>query len=581
MVSSYVDLFLTIIPSFLVIYLGIITYLHDRRNVTNILFALITLDTVFWSIANYVSISATDNTQILLWSRMTLFFAVPHVILFVAFIFNFPETKIRDHRLLIFLLTTMILVMATTISPFVFSGIDMSTGKAIPQAGPLIPLFAIVVLGSLLSGLFILIKKYRVAKVEEKIKWRSMMIGTCLSYFLIILTNFLFVNLYQETSYLRFGPIFMLPTIIGLGYSILKYNLMNIKSIATEVLTLIILSVSMFEVIVAQNSQELILKIILFVFYLIFSILIIRSVLNEVAQREYIEKLAGDLALTNDQLKSANEKLKELDRQKTEFVSIASHQLRSPLTAIKGYTSMLLEGSFGPIEDKAREAINRVYESSLKLVTVIEDFLNITRIELGKMKYELSVFDLGQIAETVTKDQAPNVEKKGLTLELEGNTGDHQISADSGKITQVISNLIDNSIKYTPARTDSQGGSAGNVKIKIENIPAGKSKTKENVRLTISDTGIGIDPATLKKLFDKFVRADDAGKTNISGTGLGLYVARQIVESLGGKIWAESEGKGKGSRFIIEFPRSKGEVTVSDHKIEAYTQADISAKIKS
>jgi signal transduction histidine kinase len=92
-------------------------------------------------------------------------------------------------------------------------------------------------------------------------------------------------------------------------------------------------------------------------------------------------------------------------------------------------------------------------------------------------------------------------------------------------------------------------------------LSTGRSKIKENVRVTITDTGIGIDPATLTKLFDKFVRADDAGKTNISGTGLGLYVAKQIVDSLGGKIWAESEGRGKGSRFIVEFPHSKDKIS--------------------
>lgn len=237
---------------------------------------------------------------------------------------------------------------------------------------------------------------------------------------------------------------------------------------------------------------------------------------------------------------------------------------------------MLLEGSFGPIEDKARGAIDRIFDSSQKLVNVIEDFLNITRIELGRMKYEVSVFDLSKLAETVMTDQRPNVEKKGLAISLEATPGDYQISADSGKVTQVISNVIDNSIKYTPARTGGQGGPTGWIKIKLENMKRGKgSKGKEVVRLTIADSGVGLEPATLKKLFNKFVRATDAGKTNITGTGLGLYVAKQIVEGLGGKIWAESEGKGKGSQFIVEFPHSDGKATTTKTKVEAYTKADL------
>ena len=146
-----------------------------------------------------------------------------------------------------------------------------------------------------------------------------------------------------------------------------------------------------------------------------------------------------------------------------------------------------------------------------------------------------------------------------------GDTGNHQISADSGKVTQVISNIVDNSIKYTPS---------GEITVKVVNL--GSASTKETVRLTVSDTGVGIDPRNIRQLFEKFLRADDAGKTNITGTGLGLYVAKQIVEGLGGKIWAESEGKGKGSHFIVEFPRSDKVVPANTpHQIEAYTRENL------
>ena len=237
---------------------------------------------------------------------------------------------------------------------------------------------------------------------------------------------------------------------------------------------------------------------------------------------------------------------------------------------------MLLEGSYGPVEDRAREAISRIFRSSQKLMSVIEDFLNITRIELGRMKYEISTLDLGKITQTVIKDQELNAQDKGLTFEFQSGAGDHQIAADSGKITQVISNIIDNSIKYTPARIDSQGGPSGKIKVKVENLPVGKSRTKELVRLIVSDDGVGIDPATMPELFKKFLRADDAGKTNITGTGLGLYVAKQIVSGLGGKIWAESAGKGQGSSFIIEFPQAKGpKIIATKAKVEAYTKANL------
>lgn len=287
--------------------------------------------------------------------------------------------------------------------------------------------------------------------------------------------------------------------------------------------------------------------------------------MKEVLQREKIEKLAGELSKANTKLQIANEKLKELDKMKTEFVSIASHQLRSPLTAIKGYSSLLLEGSLGPISEKARGGIENIFESSEKLVKVVEDFLNITRIELGRMKYDISVFDLGELAKTIIKEQEPTIKKRGLAIEYQSDDKAHQISADQGKVAQVVSNLLDNAIKYTPS---------GWIKIKAENLPPKGKAGKEMVRLSIADSGVGLTKENLDKLFNKFVRADDAGKINVTGTGLGLYVAKQMVEGMAGKVWVESAGVNQGSTFFVEFAHSNEPVVNKSYsgKMEFYSK---------
>ena len=542
---DYINLFSTIIPAFLIIYLGILVYFHGRKSATNILFSLISLSTLLWSIANYISVT-TQGDGILFWTRMVLFFAVPHAILFLAFIYNFPQKQIVSKGFLLLLLVVMVPTMTATVSPYVFSSIDISSGKVLPQPGSLMPLFAIVVLVSLLFGLFIITKKYIYAKDQEKTQWRMMLIGTCLSYALIILTNFVLVVFYQNTSFIRFGPLFMIPTILGMGYAVLRYKLLDIKAVATEILTLIILSISMFDVYLAKTNSEMVLKIVLFIFYLTFGVLIIRSVLKEVSQREKIEKLALELEKTNTELETVNAKLKELDKQKTEFVSIASHQLRSPLTAIKGYSSMLLEGSFGKLSAKSREAVQIVFESSQKLVGVIEDFLNITRIELGKMKYEMSVLDMSKMVESTINELKPSISRRGLTISFSAEGGPFNILGDPSKLNQVFLNVIDNAIKYTEK---------GDIAVSISRRQEGG---KNLIRFESKDTGVGIDADNLPKLFEKFIRADGAGKTNISGTGLGLFVAKQIVEAHNGKIWAESTGKGHGSTFVVELEEKKG-----------------------
>ncbi|MEK7584995.1 MAG: HAMP domain-containing sensor histidine kinase, partial [Patescibacteria group bacterium] len=262
-------------------------------------------------------------------------------------------------------------------------------------------------------------------------------------------------------------------------------------------------------------------------FVLFFGILLIKSVLREVSQREKIENLATQLAVTNDELKTANAKLQELDKMKTEFVSMATHQLRSPLTAIKGYASLILEKSFGEVEEKVRGAVDVIFQSSQKLVHVIEDFLNITRIELGTMKYEQIEFDFKQMAEVVAKELKVNVEKKGLKFDFEAEEGDYKLAGDSGKLAQVVGNLIDNAIKYTP--TAAAAGGANWIKVALAHVGS-------KIRLTVSDSGAGIPAEVIPKLFQKFIRAEGAGKLNITGTRLGLYVAKQIVEGHGGKI---------------------------------------------
>lgn len=251
--------------------------------------------------------------------------------------------------------------------------------------------------------------------------------------------------------------------------------------------------------------------------------------------------VALDKAVLYQQILIANEKLKELDKQKTEFVSMASHQLRSPLTAIKGYSSMLLEGSFGELSEKSKEAVDRIFDSSQRLVMVIEDFLNITRIELGKMKYDMVDLDLRDLAEKMTAEMTPTANKKGLEIAFESNGKDFIMLGDIGKVSQIITNLIDNSIKYTPK---------GSVTVSV-------SGNGEKIRFMVSDTGVGLEAGQIPKLFRKFVRANDAGKVNYSGTGLGLYVVKQMAEAHNGSVWAESDGIGKGSRFIVEFSAKK------------------------
>jgi len=387
----------------------------------------------------------------------------------------------------------------------------------------------------------VIVSRYRKAKPLLRKQIVPLGVGMLLFLLSFFATGYLAsaIDNFELEQYGLFG---MLIFMGFLAYLIVQFKAFNIKLLATQALVVGLIILIASEFFFVRNPVNIVLTGITLIIAIGFGYMLVKSVKGEVAQRERIERLAGDLAKANDSLFAANLKLKELDRQKTEFVSIASHQLRSPLTAIKGYTSMILEGSYGAVAEKMHQPLQNIFESSQRLVVVIEDFLNITRIELGRMKYEFANLNFKELAEKVVNDQQTAAKQKGLTLSFVAEGGEYVVTADSGKLSQVISNLIDNAIKYTPT---------GTIEVKVSD---GEGK----VRIAIKDSGVGLTKDMMPKLFEKFVRADDAGKVNYSGTGLGLYVAKQMVEAHKGKIWAESEGAGKGSTFIVELPAKKG-----------------------
>lgn len=251
-------------------------------------------------------------------------------------------------------------------------------------------------------------------------------------------------------------------------------------------------------------------------------------------------QLFRQLEKTNTELRDANFYLQKLDKAKSEFLSIASHQLRTPLTGIKGYLSMILEGDFGKVEPEVKKVVQEVFESSNRLTRLVNVFLNVSRIESGRFQVDKIKFSLGDLVEQVTKELNSAAMRKNLILTFKkSKTKLPDIMADKDKIKDVLLNLVDNSIKYTPT---------GKIDVTIEKLEDNKLK------VMVADTGVGIDPEEATKLFAKFSRGDGIAQVDTTGSGLGLYIAKKIVEAHGGKIWAESDGKGKGSRFIFELP---------------------------
>lgn len=231
------------------------------------------------------------------------------------------------------------------------------------------------------------------------------------------------------------------------------------------------------------------------------------------------------------------EKLKKTNEQKDEFVSLATHQIRSPLGAIRGYISLIIEGDYGVVSEELYEPLNIILKSVDTLGKTVNDFLDLSRIDQGEMRYYKKDFDLTQLANEVVNEMKKGIIDTGLDLKINISTEPLIVHGDKTKLKHVLLNLLDNASKYTKT---------GFIKINLHR------KNNDKVVFSIKDSGVGIKPKTMPLLFQKFSRCAEASQTNILGTGLGLYIAKKMLEAQNGRIWAESEGENKGSQFYVE-----------------------------
>lgn len=336
-----------------------------------------------------------------------------------------------------------------------------------------------------------------------------------------------------DWSVAQYG-LFGLPILLGfLVYIVVRFHAFNTKLIGAEalVLSLWILLFSLLFLQTINSARPIILVTLILFGFLGYNL--VRSVRMEVEQREQIESLV-------ENLKSANDRLRNLDQLKTEFVSIASHQMRSPLTAITGYSSLIMEGSFGPISGKVREAVGKIFRSGKQMSVAVDDFLNVTRIEQGRMKYNFQTFDLTPFVVTMIEDMKLAAQEKHLDLQCKVEQKSLIVNADQGKLKQVLTNLIDNAIKYTQK---------GMITVTLR-------KEDDKAIVSVADSGIGIPESDLADLFTKFSRASNANSANVQGTGLGLYIAMQLISAHKGRIWVDTK-EGKGSTFSFELPLAK------------------------
>ncbi len=244
------------------------------------------------------------------------------------------------------------------------------------------------------------------------------------------------------------------------------------------------------------------------------------------------------------QVQRSNSKLEKLDETKDEFISMASHQLRTPLTSVKGYLSMVLEGDAGEISDMQRKLLDQAFVSSQRMVYLIADLLNLSRLKTGKFIIDAVPCNLAKVIEEEIGQLKESAAGRNLKLSFDKPLDFPTVMLDETKIRQVIMNFTDNAIYYTPT--------GGEIELKLED-------TGKTIEFTVNDNGIGIPKKEQTHLFTKFFRAGNAQKARPDGTGLGLFMVKKVIIAQGGSIIFKSQ-ENVGSTFGFAFEKSKLEV---------------------
>ena len=278
---------------------------------------------------------------------------------------------------------------------------------------------------------------------------------------------------------------------------------------------------------------------------------------SEVKERKRIEQ----------ELKQAKEIADVANRAKSDFLANISHELRTPLTHIIGFTELILGKRFGDLNSAQEENLTDVVQSSNHLLSLINDILDLAKVESGKLELTPTAVDLKKLLENSLVTVKEKAAKHGVELSSHFDSIPESIKADERKLKQILYNLLSNAVKFT-----STGGSITLTANRLKHT-GGRLRTRENkeiislkksnripvtgtyfVEISVTDTGIGLKKSDLLRIFNPFEQIDSSANRNVQGTGLGLSLTKNLVELHGGKIWAESAGEGKGSVFTIVIP---------------------------
>lgn len=412
------------------------------------------------------------------------------------------------------------------LTSFVVVGIRFVEGAISIEYGPAMWPFLAIISLTVLATAFVFYRSLLLLPPKQKLQLQYVGVGLSIFYIANLIFNISLPIFLDIVRWYWIGDYSTLAVLGLTGYAIVRENLFGMRIVLTALLVALIAIVLAADAVVFTETPFLrIAKGMALLLFLYFGYMLVQSVHREIEQREELQDIAAELRRASD--------------AKTEFISIVSHQLRSPLNATKGYLSLLRDGTYGELAEPMQRPIERLYRSNERLIRLVNDLLGVSRIQMGRIELEVGPVDMCKVADSVVDEFSMAAEERGIRLFATcPEAGVPVFRGDRQKLRDSILNLVDNAIRYTEK---------GSVHVSIE-------VEEDALVVRVIDTGEGLDPAEARALFESFQRGDVGRRHWTEGTGLGLYIAQQFVSLHGGKIWAESAGKGKGSTFVIKLP---------------------------
>jgi len=518
--------------------------LAKSRVSSRIFLSLASYGAAIWILAMLIFVNIT-NPLIIIIAAKTLYVAGAIIITnFIYFAYSFFGLDLEKNKKLIFgagiplILSAIFIIFTKT----VISGVKLLDSEKIVMFGPFYYFYsAYIILGAFL-GYYYLYKKARINK-DDLVKRQLTYIGfgTILPissglFFDIILPFF------GHFAFYWLGPVLTTFFVIFTSYAIFKHHLFEIRIIATELFSSAICIVLLIKFLSSGGLYDYLINGGMLAVAGVFGLLLVRSVIHEVEQKNKIEAMAGDVKKAYDIEKKAKEELQRIDEAKSQFMMATQHHLRTPLTALKGYLSMTMEGDFGPISDIVKEKLGSCFESTNRLIKLVNEFLDISKLQLGRDILDIKETSIVEMLKDIIVEVKPEADKKGIYLILALPPEPASlIMADAVKLREALYNLIDNAVKYTEK---------GGVKVDLRFVVKGK---KNYAEIVVTDTGIGMTKQEADDVFGRqFERGKEAKKVYALGRGIGLFITASIIKAHKGKIWAESSGQGQGSLFYVE-----------------------------